>query len=217
MLNMIDNIYQDFLSSLIHGNRSRCTGIVQDLIENNLPIERIYTDLFQHSLYEIGDLWEQNRISVAVEHMATGITENLLSLLYPHVLSRRVPVARKAVISCSVNEYHQVGARMVADVMESHGWDTWFLGANTPVEDLVSLIQDKNPDVLGLSVSIYFNVIQLKDVVDIVKSHYPHLDIFVGGQAFRWGGTDMVSSLDKVTYIPSLEVLTKTIQPGNPK
>jgi methanogenic corrinoid protein MtbC1 len=211
---MIDNIYQDFLSSLIHGNRSRCTFIVQDLIENDLPIERIYTELFQHSLYEIGDLWEQNRISVAVEHMATGITENLLSLLYPHVLSRRVPVARKAVISCSVNEYHQVGARMVADIMDSHGWDAWFLGANTPVEDLLTLIQDKQPDVLGLSVSIYFNVIQLKNAVDIVRSNYPHLDIFVGGQAFRWGGTDMISSFDNVTYIPSLEALTKTIQPG---
>ena len=103
---MIDPEYPNFLPALIQGNRSRCTEIVHGLLENRLPVERIYTEFFQRSLYEIGDLWEQNRISVAVEHMATGITENLLSLLYPHVLSRRVPVARKAVISCSVNEYH---------------------------------------------------------------------------------------------------------------
>jgi methanogenic corrinoid protein MtbC1 len=44
---------------------------------------------------------------------------------------------------------------MVADIMGSKGWNVWFPGANTPVKDLISVIQDKNPDVLGLSVSIY--------------------------------------------------------------
>ena len=36
---------------------------------------------------------------------------------------------------------------MVADIMESHGWDAWFLGADTPLEDLLSLLQDKQPGV----------------------------------------------------------------------
>jgi MerR family transcriptional regulator, light-induced transcriptional regulator len=118
------------------------------------------------------------------------VTEHLLSVVYPRILEKRSPNGKKMVISCSVNEYHQVGAIMVADIMEGLGWDVWFLGANTPVEDLLSLIQEKNPDALGLSVSIYFNMASLVRTIEVVRSHYPGLDIVVGGQAFRRVGTE---------------------------
>ena len=76
----------------------------------------------------------------------------------------------------------------------------------------MNLIQEKNPDVLGLSLSVYFNMGRLKETLNIVHSHYPHLDVLVGGQAFRWGGLEIMKSYDKVNYIPSLADLTKTIQ-----
>jgi methanogenic corrinoid protein MtbC1 len=209
---MIDeNLYEQYLIALLRGDRQQCMNIVLSLQETNIKAEKLYTDLFQRSLYQVGDLWEQNRISVAVEHLATAITENLISLIYPEILNNRIPLKRKAVISCSINEYHQVGARMVADIMESYGWDCWFLGANTPIEDLLTLIQEKNPDLLGLSVSIYSNMLPLKNMIDQVRAHYPQLDIFVGGQAFRWGGVDFFNSIQKLAYIPSLEDLTQEI------
>ena len=204
--------YQSFLSALLEGNRSECMAVVQELLNNEVDLQILYTDLFQSSLYRIGELWEQNKISVAVEHLATAITENLIATVYPSILSCHEPIGKKAVISCSANEYHQVGARMVTDIMELYGWQTWFLGANTPAEDLLNLIQEKNPDVLGLSLSVYFNMCRLKETLNTVHSHYPHLDVLVGGQAFRWGGLEIMKSYDKVNYIPSLADLTKTIQ-----
>ena len=198
---------EQYLTALLMGDRQQCMDIVLALRETDIKAEKLYTELFQRSLYQVGDLWEQNRISVAVEHLATAITENLISIIYPEILKNRVPLNRKAVISCSINEYHQVGARMVADIMESYGWDCWFLGANTPIEDLLTLIQDKNPDLLGLSVSIYFNMLPLKNMIDQIRAHYPQLDIFVGGQAFRWGSVDFFKSIQKLAYIPSLEDL----------
>ncbi|MFP4445320.1 MAG: B12-binding domain-containing protein [Desulfosudaceae bacterium] len=206
-----ETTYRRYLAALLAGDRAGCAALSRELLETGLAPEDLYTDLFQRSLYEVGELWEQNRVSVAVEHLATAVTESLLAAVYPHILGRGGERRRKAVISCSVNEYHQVGARMVADIMETRGWDTWFLGANTPTADLLRMLQEKEPDMLGLSVSIYFNMAALLKMIETVRAHYPGLDIIVGGQAFRWGGSDMIKPLPQVICAPSLEDLLRTI------
>ena len=62
---MIDEtVYQDYFNSLLAGRRAGCMEIVGPLIQNDFAADTLYTDLFQRSLYQIGELWEQNRISV---------------------------------------------------------------------------------------------------------------------------------------------------------
>lgn len=207
---MLEEVYNTYLSHLIDGDKATCHQIVKDLLATGIEIKDLYTNLFQRSLYQIGELWEFNRISVAVEHIATAITENLLILIYPTIFASE-HIGKKAIIACVANEFHQVGAKMVADIFELNRWDGYFVGSNTPTNDLMQLIDEKKPDILGLSLSIYFNMTSLLQVIEKVRTPYPQLDIFVGGQAFRWGGTDIVNKYPNVTYIPSLQKLETTI------
>jgi methanogenic corrinoid protein MtbC1 len=107
-------------------------------------------------------------------------------------------------VASVVNEFHQVGAKMVADICELRGWDSYFLGANTPLDDLIRLVDNKKPDLLGLSVSIYFSMPGLLKVLDSVRAHYPRLEIIVGGQAFKWGGSEAIRKFPHVSYVASL-------------
>lgn len=198
-----DTLYQTYLQSLIAGDRQTCTGIVQNLLDQKIAIKTLYLDLFQRSLYEIGTLWEANKISVAREHLATAITEGLLSLVYPALFSGK-KTNRSIIISCTPNEYHQIGGKMIADLFELHGWDSHFIGANTPNEHLLSLIDEVKPLLVGLSLSIYFNMPLLHAGLDAIQTDFRHLDILVGGQAFRWGGMNLLEKYPTVNYIPSL-------------
>ena len=204
-----ENEYRAYLDGMIQGNYKRCEEIVSDFLSRNIEPVELYTGLFQRSLYQVGELWEKNRISVTTEHLATAITERLLAIVYPSILKkfRKRGAGQRAVISCSVNEYHQVGARIVADMLELHGWDVYFLGANTPVNDLLLMIQKTNPNLLGLSLSIYFNMVNFNRVIQAVRSEYSELEIIIGGQAFRWGGADIANKYPRVTYIPALSEL----------
>ncbi|MFW6245548.1 MAG: cobalamin B12-binding domain-containing protein [Fibrobacterota bacterium] len=200
-------MYDRYFSYLLKGDRKECMKIVSELFERGIEVRELYTDLFQTSLYQIGKLWEQNKISVAREHMATAITENAMLLAYPHLFGREDSKG-KVIISCLVNEFHQVGAKMIADILELNGWSTRFLGANTPLRDLLSLIDEDGPDAVGLSMSIYSHMPRLAEVIDTLVARYPRLPILVGGQAFRFGGTEMLERYDTVTFlsdIPSLE------------
>jgi methanogenic corrinoid protein MtbC1 len=205
-MDISESIYKDYLSSLISGDKKYCLSVVQGLLNKDVDIYSLYMSLFQRAMYEVGEMWEMNKVSVAVEHLATSITESLLSLVYPRIFGAD-HIGKKAVIACVANEYHQIGGRMVADIFELHGWDGYFLGANTPPEELLKLIDEKQPDLVGLSLAIYFNLDSLWRVVETVRSTFPDLPILVGGQAFRWGGTERVSQYEGVTYVTSLKDL----------
>jgi MerR family transcriptional regulator, light-induced transcriptional regulator len=209
-----ESMYQEYLTLLLDGNRRECARIVQQLLDRNIEIKALYTDLFQKSLYEVGRLWEFNKISVAKEHLVTAISEGLLNLVYPRLFDRAVSDSendKKVVISCAANEFHQVGGKMVADIFELNGWDSQFLGANTPVDHMLAHIQDEKPDLVGLSVSVYFNMQTLKAGLAAIRGNFQHLDILVGGQAFNWGGTEIPRQYSGTTYVPSLNQLTSLI------
>ena len=180
------------------------------MIKTNVPVEIIYTQLFQRSLYQVGEYWEMNKISVATEHMATAITENLMIRLQPQLFSTE-RTGKKAVIACVANEYHQVGAKMIADIFEMNGWDGYFIGANTPIAELIRFLESKNPDLIGLSLSIYYNLPELENTLVKIRQHFPDLPVMVGGQAFRWGGTEIIQKYSNVAYLSSAEDLRKFI------
>lgn len=205
-----DTLYLHYLNALITGNKKQCLDTVQDLLDRNIEIYDLYILLFQKAMYEIGEMWEMNRISVAAEHLATSITESLLSLVYPRIFAAD-HIGRKAVIACVANEYHQIGGKMVADIFELHGWDGYFLGANVPPDELMKLIDNKKPDLVGLSLAVYFNLDNLSRVVEMIRHTFQDLPILVGGQAFRWGGTDHVLKYKNVTYLSSLRDLERKI------
>lgn len=180
-----NSIYDSFLSALVTGNKITCKKIVKELLIDDIPLRELYVEYFQKSLYEIGSLWEHNRISVAVEHVATGIIEQLMSFVYP-LLFEDTDKDKKVLVSCIANEYHQVGAKMVCDIFEMNGWDSYFIGSNIPIEDLIDMIGEKQPDIVGLSISIYFNIPVLLNTIEYIKNNFPELEIIIGGQATKF-------------------------------
>jgi methanogenic corrinoid protein MtbC1 len=205
-----EELYETYLDVLLKGDRAKCSQLVQDLIDRKIDIKDLYIHLFQRSLYKVGELWEFNIISVAKEHLATSITESILNLVYPRLFSAKHS-SKKAVISCAANEYHQVGGKMVADILEYSGWDGYFLGANTPVDEMIAFIDEVKPDLVGLSLSVYFNLPSLIEGIEALSANFPQLDIVVGGQAFRWGGKEVLKAFSGTQYISSLEALEANV------
>ncbi|MDP6952886.1 MAG: cobalamin-dependent protein, partial [Alphaproteobacteria bacterium] len=176
-----DTVYASYLASLIEGDRLTCAGTVDALVDEGVSLSDIYRDVFQRALYEVGRLWERNTISVATEHLASAITETVMNRLLP-LMSRNETAGRRIVVACVEQEFHQLGARMVADLYEMNGWDSMFLGANTPRRDLGRMISDKGADAVGLSITQFFNLESLLHTVDELASAEAAPEIVIGGQ-----------------------------------
>lgn len=205
-----DQTYARFLSALLGGDRRLCRTI-SDAVGSSLPLKGLYEDLFKRALYDIGDLWERNRISVAEEHMATAIIEGLLNERFPDLVST-IRKQRRVIIASIAGELHQVGGKMVSDIFEMHGWDAHYLGADMPVNELIQYAREIQPDLIGLSLSIYFNIPILLQIASQLQQEFQNTGIIVGGQAFRHGGLDAVNNREGVTFIRTLDELEAHIQ-----
>ncbi|EIC19855.1 putative cobalamin binding protein [Thiorhodovibrio frisius] len=195
--------YAAYLDALLAGDYAACAQRVQGLIDRNVDLKALYVQVFERSLYDVGKRWERNEISVATEHLATSITESLLTLGYPRLFGgTHKPFS--AVVSCVANEFHQLGGQMVADTLELNGWHGYFLGPNVPLKDLLGFVEDKQPDILALSISVFFNMPALTEALEAICARFPALPTFIGGQAFAWGGSDRVNSFPNAQVILSL-------------
>ena len=172
-----------------------------------VPLRLLYTDLYQRALYEIGGRWERNEVSVATEHLASGIVESLLNLSYP-VLFRTPRCGRRAVVTCVASEYHRLGAKMVADTMELQGWDADFLGADTPLDGLLDAIGHTNPQVVALSLSLSERLPVLIQTIEHITERFPRVRLWLGGQGIDHAAYEQHRVLQRaelVGTLPSLE------------
>jgi methanogenic corrinoid protein MtbC1 len=100
-----EEIYERYLAGLLTNNRQQCRQSFEQWLEVIPELRTIYEDLVRRSLYEVGELWEQGKISVATEHLATAICESLLNLTYPRLFAQPRN-GKSAVVTCVANEYH---------------------------------------------------------------------------------------------------------------
>lgn len=180
-----DEMQQIFTALLLHGDHKGCLKLAEQSISTISEVRYFYQYVLTHALYTIGVLWERNEISVAEEHLATAIVGRVTSFLYGRFVGEPHKKGT-AIVSAAPNEFHEVGARMVADILELDGWDVTYLGANLPGEELVAQLKQKKPFLLALSVATMFNLEKARDLIAAIKgvSELSTLRIMVGGLAF---------------------------------
>lgn len=175
-----------FGACLLAADFPLCMKIASSVLERENGQEALYLGLIQPVMYEIGSLWEQDKISAAEEHMATSMVGRVLAGFYA-----RLPVSQanrgKAVVTSAPNEFHELGARILADMLEADGWDIFFLGANTPADELIKLVRKANPRFLAISVTMPFNMDKVAAMIFSIRNDpaLSHIRILAGGAAFN--------------------------------
>lgn len=211
-----ENIVDDYLQNLLKGSRANCSALAHQYLQSNPSIKDLYEEVFKVALYEVGHLWETNKITVATEHMATAITEGILNELFEQIITKN-KVNKKVVVACVENEKHQVGIKMVADVFEMKGWESFFLGTGIPTPELIRFISETKPDMLAISLSVYFNFSNLMKMLQVIRDEFSDLQIIIGGQAFRSISEETLSKLGNVMVFTDLYLLEKYIEANNSK
>ena len=177
---------QEYLKEILAGKRKTALEIIMDAFRSGYSIPGLYMDVLQEALYEIGSLWENNRITVADEHLGTAITQFVMSNLYQHLEISGEQMGN-SVITGVQGELHQVGANMVSDILESDGWDVMFLGTNVPMDGVLQSIRTHKAKLFGISSTMFFNIPKVIQLVEAVRKEFGESAprIMLGGGAFK--------------------------------
>ncbi len=175
-----------YFEALRRGERHLASRLVLEAVAAGTPVKEIYLNVFQPAQYEIGRLWQTNRITVAQEHYCTAATQLIMSQLYPQVFAT-VKNGRTMIATCVAGDLHEIGVRMVADFFEMEGWNTFYLGASTPHSSVIATIIERSADVLAISATISYHVEAVRDLIRAVRQDpvARRVRILVGGYPFN--------------------------------
>jgi methanogenic corrinoid protein MtbC1 len=177
--------FDALVAALVAGDKQESERWSKHILGEPWDLERYYLQVLDPVLRRIGFLWESQQINTAQEHIASSLVTRMMSSAYSRMDPNALPHHR-AVVSAGPSEQHQIGAWMVADLLEIRGWDTRFLGADTPANDLVQLVAAFQPQVLALSITMPFNLRRGAELIRELRQQPSGKDlkIMVGGQVF---------------------------------
>ena len=182
------DIKKEYLGNLLKNDTRAAIAVISNAAKNNIAIEDIYVDVLQEVMYEVGNLWHKNVITVDKEHYCTSTTQVVLSSFYPIIFSK--PRNGNKILTCCIgSELHELGARMLSDLFEYNGWDSIYLGAAVPTSSIIHAIEEHSPAIVGLSVTMPQHLLDCYQTTLAIREKFgDKVKIIVGGRAFITSG-----------------------------
>jgi methanogenic corrinoid protein MtbC1 len=180
------------LLHLLQRDQEAAASIAVEALRGGMPLIAVYERIIAPALYEIGRMWHMQEASIADEHFCSAAMRSIVTQLRASV--QAPPADGRRVLCCTVGgNFHDIGIRMVADVLEMDGWTVEFLGANVPAHEVVMSIVDSASDerpafhLVAASASTLLSVRAAMDLADAMIA-YPeaqHVPLLMGGGVFN--------------------------------
>ena len=166
-----------------------------------IDISDLYTLVLGPLLAHIGSNWQHGTERIWQEHFASHVVRTIVEALYPDVEREATAVPRvgsSVLLACPPKEQHELGLRMLADRFELAGYGVTFLGADTPLDEIVSAAHATRARLVALSVSTVFERVELRRFIDTLREQLPGVRIVIGGPAFahdrQWPAEDLLDT-----------------------
>ena len=191
--------------------------LTQGNIEDSVKIYEDYVKIFNSSdffdkilrpvMYDIGEHWSTNKISIATEHVASNIAQTLVRIIMDKVSGSSKK--KKILICVPVGEEHHLGCDVLETYLSIKGFKVYNMGTSMPTESIIGFIENNKPDMVFISITLPDNLSAGQRLVKKIKEEY-NIPILIGGYALQ---SEKIPKFDgKVIVNSNLEELPKIIR-----
>ena len=172
-------LYGEFMEYLDKEDKENCIKFIKDKLDKKeLDIPTLYKEILEPSLNAFYCDVEEEKLCIWKEHIRTSIIRTIIEICYLYILKERKEKGAKLInqtvlIGCPAEEYHDTGARMIADIFTLYGFNAIFVGANTPREEIRDAINLLKPKFIGISVTISYNLVEAEKAISLIRYFAP--------------------------------------------
>lgn len=128
------------LELLLQARTAEAEQLMHDAVESGMTLPVLFEYVFAPALRELGERWARGEITIGQEHEVSAAIRELVTMLTSQ--APRPTITREPVVAaCVEGELHELGLYMAACLLESFGYDVHYLGANTPIDDIVDAVR----------------------------------------------------------------------------
>jgi len=197
---------QQLYKKLTEGNIEDCVKIYQDYTKIFNPAD-FFDKILKQVMYDIGDDWATNKISIATEHVASNIAQTLVKIIMDSVSGS---ANKKKILLCvPVGEEHHLGCDVLETYLSIKGFKVYNLGTSLPTESIISFIDNNKPDIVFISITLPDNISAGQRLVRKINDECK-IPILIGGYAMQ---SEKIPKFDaKIISEVNLDDLPKIIR-----
>jgi methanogenic corrinoid protein MtbC1 len=199
----------DFMNAFNEENKDKCVETALNLIDGKMTLPQLYEEVLAPALYSIDECKDDD--CIWREHIKTSIIRTVIECMYPHVIEFKKntpPLGIKVILACPEKEYHEIGLRMVDDLFSILGYETIFIGTNTPKNQVLNAVMKIKPKYLAISVTDYYLLFEADKMINNIKSSLSSVKVIVGGRAFKYN-LESVEKIGGDIYLETFQDLVK--------
>ena len=186
---------EQIVEALLNYRIERCEQLLKRALMANEPLTYL-RDILTPALCEVGQLWHDEKLSVAQEHMFSACVKRILLGMVNnlHSFSANRPAMLFATPS---GEPHEFGILMCCLLAAELDYNCYYLGPNLPAGDIIEAAEKLKCEVIVMSLVKYPPDIETTaDLNHIVQHVNPEKTaIWLGGQGARCWEADREEDL----------------------
>jgi methanogenic corrinoid protein MtbC1 len=208
-------LFEEFNGHLAREDKARCVEFaLSTLSSGEIDVVTLYNEVLTPALNAPTYSAAEGAVRIWEEHVRSSIVRTIVENAYPFVQrgkkarSGAVGPRKSVIVVCPTEEFHEIGARMVADFFELAGFDATFVGANTPQEEIIQAIAVLKPTYVAVSATNTYSLVPARRVLgqlrNLREQSQAGFRIIVGGNAFR-KNPDLVQEMGADLHLSTFE------------
>lgn len=202
---LIDKFQKNLFNALKKGDH----GEVYALFESFTQIygkTKFFENILKPVIGYTEKLGEQGRIDAGTELICNNMTYDLINTI---IENDETKIIKQKILICTpYGEQHNIGSKILESELVSKGYDVFNLLPFTSSSSILSIINQKQPDFVFISVTLSDNIQSAQRLIKQIKENY-QIPIIIGGQATKYKNIewDVLTAENS-----SLKVIPKLIQ-----
>ncbi|MDP8233282.1 MAG: homocysteine S-methyltransferase family protein [Candidatus Saelkia tenebricola] len=187
------NPRQMVYESILNGDKENISFVVKNVLGLGIAPNVIIEDIMIPAIIKVGELFEERKyflpqLIASAETMKKGV-----AVLRPYFKKGELQSKKKVSILMATVEgdIHDIGKKIVALMLENHGIKVIDLGKNISAKKIVREAKKYQPHIIGLSALMTTTMVNMEEVIKLVKKEGVRCKIMVGGAVLneRYAGS----------------------------
>lgn len=179
-------LVERLFEALVNGDRNTARSIVEEAIHDGAGPALVLTNLFWPTHELIDRMHRADQLGRIGYHFSTRMLRVLIDQTSAR-LPRQNFNGKTVFACCGTAEGEELGAQMAVDLLEASGFRVTFGGGGIPADEILSHVQENQPDYLVMFCSAASDLPGVRQLVDQLReiSACKSTKIAVGGGVFN--------------------------------
>lgn len=174
---------KEIREAIITGRPDDAKDLAQKALQGGGEADKILNETLIPAINEVGEKFGRSEIFFPEMLVSAMAMKEALSVLRPVLVDKGIKAIGRVVLGTVQGDLHDIGKNLVGMLLEGAGFEVIDLGIDTPKEQFIKAIREKDPQLLGLSALLTTTMPRMKEVIDILEREglREQVKVIIGG------------------------------------